>query len=243
MNVVGLGTDLVEVARFRLAMERRAKLPERLFSDAEREYAFRQKDPVKSLAARFGAKEAVMKAMGVGLWKFKFRDVEVVRAKSGAPSVALHGRAAEMAARAWHRRVAPVADPHGDDGDGGRARAREHRGGDVKPILTPEQMGEADRRTIEAGTPVDVLMERAGEAVAWEARRLLGGAYGRRAVIVCGTGNNGGDGLVTARVLRGWGVRVDLLELGDDPTPETVDRAFGRARSRGRRDVRHRVPR
>jgi holo-[acyl-carrier protein] synthase len=38
-----------------------------------------------------------MKAMGVGLWKFKFRDVEVVRAKSGAPSVALTGRAAEMA--------------------------------------------------------------------------------------------------------------------------------------------------
>lgn len=96
--LVGLGTDLVEVARFRLAMERRAGLPERLFSDAEREYAFRQKDPVKSLAARFGAKEAVMKAMGVGLWKFKLRDVEVVRARSGAPSVALHGKAATMAA-------------------------------------------------------------------------------------------------------------------------------------------------
>ncbi len=106
MDVVGLGTDLVEVARFRLAMERRAALPERLFSDAEREYAFRQHDPSKSLAARFGAKEAVMKAMGVGLWKFKFRDVEVVRAKSGAPSVALTGRAAEMADErgivGWH---------------------------------------------------------------------------------------------------------------------------------------------
>ena len=84
ISIVGVGTDLVEVARFRLALERRARLAERLFSDAEREYAFRQKDPAKSLAARFGAKEAVMKAMGVGLWKFKFRDVEVVRAKSGA---------------------------------------------------------------------------------------------------------------------------------------------------------------
>jgi holo-[acyl-carrier protein] synthase len=95
--IIGLGTDLVEVARFRLAMERRAGLPERLFSDAEREYAFRQKDPAKSLAARFGAKEAVMKAMGVGLWKFKLRDIEVVRAKSGAPSVTLHRKAATMA--------------------------------------------------------------------------------------------------------------------------------------------------
>jgi holo-[acyl-carrier protein] synthase len=107
VEIVGLGTDLVEVARFRLAMERRGeRLGERLFSDAERAYAYRQKDPSKSLAARFGAKEAVMKAMGVGLWKFKLRDVEVVRAKSGAPSVALHGRAAEMAAErgvsAWH---------------------------------------------------------------------------------------------------------------------------------------------
>jgi holo-[acyl-carrier protein] synthase len=99
VHIVGLGTDLVEVSRFRLAMERRgARLGERLFSDDERAYAGKQKDPAKSLAARFGAKEAVMKAMGVGLWKFKLRDVEVVRAKSGAPSVALYGRAAEMAA-------------------------------------------------------------------------------------------------------------------------------------------------
>ena len=99
MHIIGLGTDLVEVSRFRLAMERRGeRLNERLFSDDERAYAAKQKDAAKSLAARFGAKEAVMKAMGVGLWKFKLRDVEVVRAKSGAPSVALHGRAAEMAA-------------------------------------------------------------------------------------------------------------------------------------------------
>jgi holo-[acyl-carrier protein] synthase len=99
VHIVGVGTDLVEISRFRLAMERRGeRLNERLFSDAEREYAARQKDPSKSLAARFGAKEAVMKAMGVGLWKFKLRDVEVARAKSGAPTVLLHGRAAEMAA-------------------------------------------------------------------------------------------------------------------------------------------------
>jgi holo-[acyl-carrier protein] synthase len=106
MQLIGIGTDLVEVERFRLAMQRRAKLPERLFSDDEREYAFRQKDPAKNLAARFGAKEAVMKAMGVGLWKFKLRDVEVVRRKGGAPVVLLHGRAAEMAeergVQAWH---------------------------------------------------------------------------------------------------------------------------------------------
>lgn len=97
-GVRGLGSDLVDVARFRTAMERRAGLPERLFSDGERAYADGLGDPVKSLAARFGAKEAVMKAMGVGLWQFPFRDVEVVRLESGAPTVVLHERAAALAA-------------------------------------------------------------------------------------------------------------------------------------------------
>ena len=105
-GIVGLGTDLVEVERFRLAMQRRAALPARLFSPDEQSYAFRQRDPAKSLAARFAAKEAVMKALGVGLWKFKFRDVEVVRLPGGRPTIALHGRAAEMAAArdvgTWH---------------------------------------------------------------------------------------------------------------------------------------------
>jgi holo-[acyl-carrier protein] synthase len=106
VQVIGLGTDLVDVARMRLALERRAGLAERLFSDDERAYAFRQRDPAKSLAARFGAKEAVMKALGVGLWRFAFRDVEVVRQPSGAPTLALYGKAAELAAKrgvhAWH---------------------------------------------------------------------------------------------------------------------------------------------
>ena len=97
-GVVGIGTDLVEVARFRLALDRRPALAERLFSDDERAYAYRFKDPTKSLAARFGAKEAVMKAMGVGLWKFAMRDVEVIRLRSGEPTLALYDKAAELAA-------------------------------------------------------------------------------------------------------------------------------------------------
>jgi hydroxyethylthiazole kinase-like uncharacterized protein yjeF len=85
----------------------------------------------------------------------------------------------------------------------------------LRPVLTPEQMAEADRRTIDAGTPVEVLMDRAGRAVAWAVRqRWMGsGTYGKHAVVVCGKGNNGGDGLVAARVLESWGVRVDLFKL------------------------------
>ena len=97
--VLGIGVDLVECDRFRLALERRARIGERLFSDAEREYAYRHKEPVPHLAARFAVKEAVMKAMGVGLWKFAMRDVEVVRLPSGQPEVALHAKASELAAQ------------------------------------------------------------------------------------------------------------------------------------------------
>src|SRR5918996_3477468 len=106
MTIVGVGTDLVEIDRFRLAMQRRARLPERLFSDDERAYAFRHHDPVPRLAVRFAAKEAVMKALGVGLGAFKLRDVEVTRRKGGAPKLVLRGKAAAPAEQrgvtGWH---------------------------------------------------------------------------------------------------------------------------------------------
>jgi holo-[acyl-carrier protein] synthase len=107
LGIRGLGTDLVEIERFRLALRRRASLSERLFTDAEQAYAFGHHDPVQRLAVRFGAKEAVMKALGAGLGAFAFREVEVVRDDdSGAPALALHGAAAALAdergVRAWH---------------------------------------------------------------------------------------------------------------------------------------------
>ena len=97
-GLLGLGTDLVEVERFRLAVSRRTALADRLFSDDEQAYAAGQHDPVKSLAARFAAKEAVMKALGVGLGSFALRDVEVQRDDhSGAPRLVLHGHADALA--------------------------------------------------------------------------------------------------------------------------------------------------
>lgn len=103
---LGIGTDLVEVDRFRLALERRPRIAERLFSEAERAYAFRHREPVPPLAARFAAKEAVMKALGVGLWKFAMRDVEVHKRGSGQPELVLSGKAAGLATArgvtTWH---------------------------------------------------------------------------------------------------------------------------------------------
>ncbi|MGH2692397.1 MAG: NAD(P)H-hydrate dehydratase [Actinomycetota bacterium] len=83
------------------------------------------------------------------------------------------------------------------------------------PLLTSAETQALDRETEERGTPVDILMERAGVAVARAASQMAGGAYGCRAVVICGKGNNGGDGIVAARHLVRWGMAVDVFLLAD----------------------------
>jgi holo-[acyl-carrier protein] synthase len=90
-----VGIDLLEIARLERALERRPRLAERLFTEAERRYAAGRARPGQHLAARFCAKEAVAKALGLEAWSF--RDVEVV-ATATAPEVTLRGAAAERAA-------------------------------------------------------------------------------------------------------------------------------------------------
>ncbi|MGZ8733596.1 MAG: NAD(P)H-hydrate dehydratase [Acidimicrobiia bacterium] len=99
----------------------------------------------------------------------------------------------------------------------------------MNALLTPEEMGAADERTVAGGTPAATLMERAGRAVARAVRSELGGTYGRRVVVVCGRGNNGADGVVAARVLQGWGVRVDVFRLEDGLDRVACARALARA--------------
>ena len=87
--MIGIGLDVVELDRFRLALARTPGLRQRLFRPDERAYAELRHDPTERYAVRFAAKEAVMKALGCGLGMVAMIDIEVVRAESGAPSVRL----------------------------------------------------------------------------------------------------------------------------------------------------------
>jgi len=99
----------------------------------------------------------------------------------------------------------------------------------VIPVVTPAEMRAIDEAAPE---PVEVLVERAGEATARAALDLLGGTYGRRVVVVAGKGNNGADGRSAARRLGRRGVRVQELAAGDlpaelPPADLVVDAAYG----------------
>jgi len=99
MSVRGIGVDVLNVARMAEIAERRGDaFLRRVFTPDEIAYCLRHKNPAPSLSARFAAKEAVIKALGMG-WQHGMRwtDIEVVRAPNGKPSLALHGATAEVA--------------------------------------------------------------------------------------------------------------------------------------------------
>ncbi len=91
------------------------------------------------------------------------------------------------------------------------------------PVLFPDEV-----RALDAAAPVsnEVLIERAGHAVAVEALRMLGGAYGRRVVVVAGPRANGADALVAARLLERRGVRVQIIRVDrNSPPPVRLPRS------------------
>ena len=100
MSIVGVGIDVVDVARLERALARTPRLSQRLFTDGERAHG-----RAESLAARFAAKEAVAKALGApgGL---RWRDAEVVSDPGGRPHLVLHGGVAQEAhaqgISTWH---------------------------------------------------------------------------------------------------------------------------------------------
>jgi holo-[acyl-carrier protein] synthase len=90
-----VGIDLLEIERLERALSRTPRLAQRLFTDGELAYAASRGRPAQHLAARFCAKEAVAKALGVQSWNF--HEVEVIGG-GGPPAVRLSGTAASRAA-------------------------------------------------------------------------------------------------------------------------------------------------
>jgi holo-[acyl-carrier protein] synthase len=99
-GVVGVGIDVVEVRRMARALERTTGFADRCFTDAEQATCRRHHDAAASFAARFAAKEAVLKALGLGIFAVPLVDIEVVGGAGTAPSVVLSGAAASAAAAA-----------------------------------------------------------------------------------------------------------------------------------------------
>jgi holo-[acyl-carrier protein] synthase len=116
MPIVGIGTDLARIERFRtFVVNKKTALLGRLFTLGEREYAFAKKDPAPHLAARFAAKESCLKAFGLGLREgIGWHDMEVVPDELGRPDLHLSGRAAEIAAV---KQVKVVHLSYSHDGD------------------------------------------------------------------------------------------------------------------------------
>ena len=105
--IVGVGVDVVEIARVARALERHPRFAERVFTKAEREASGRRGVGAAAyLAKRWAAKEAVSKALGVGFSGFAYTEIEILNQRSGAPSVNLSGElagwAAALGVTAWH---------------------------------------------------------------------------------------------------------------------------------------------
>jgi len=104
--IIGVGVDIIEVSRIAAAVAHPRtgeRFRQRVFTPGEDEYCGRRRNnAAHSYAARFAAKEAVMKALGAG---FSWQDIEVMRHRGAAPTIVLHGRAAAHAATLGIRRL------------------------------------------------------------------------------------------------------------------------------------------
>ena len=227
--ITGIGTDLVEIARVQKAIGRSSFL-EKVYTEKERELI-----AVRGVraATHFAAKEAVAKAFGCGFAGVAPKEIEILRQSSGMPYVVLHGRAKEKAETLGITTISlSLTDTkgfaqayvicEGEESSGtvdvalrkgcsktlsGRCLSIEEAG---LPVLDAAGMKEADRITIEeVGIPSLVLMERAALAVAERVK-----AYAEKSTrigVLCGTGNNGGDGVAVARLLKEEGYEATIL--------------------------------
>ena len=214
-RVTRVGVDMIEIGRIREALERYTGFRDRCFTAAEQAYCDARKNPAQHYAARFAGKEAVGKALGLGVARlFAWRDIEI--AGRPKPSVTLSGRVEQ-----WAERV--EAGPIDLSMSHSRELASAVCGSltDVfEPFYTADEM-----RAAEEGHDVEELMRRAGAAVAEEVLRRFP------------------DGLVVRRGLRRRCKRRRRSDRSRAPPRSRLGGArTRRGRRRDRRAVRHRLP-
>ncbi len=127
MDILGIGVDLVEVARIERAMARHEGFVSRVFSPRERERCESCKRPGRRYAACFAAKEAAAKALGTGIRGFSWPELEMLTAENGVPYMELSGHAREVASR---RGVEAIMVSVSHSGDMAVAVAQAIGGGD-----------------------------------------------------------------------------------------------------------------
>ena len=226
--IAGIGTDLVEIARVQKAIGRSAFL-KRVYTEKERELI-----AVRSVraASNFAAKEAVAKALGCGFAGIAPAEIEILRDDSGMPYVILHGRAKKKAEEKGICRiqisltdtaeyaqayvVCETEETSNGESTGQSVGTVAKKGvsetDTCVPVLDAAGMKEVDRITIEeVGIPSLVLMERAALAVTECVKKY--GKPEKRIGVLCGTGNNGGDGVAVARLLTEAGYVADVLVM------------------------------
>lgn len=100
MPIVGLGTDIVEIARIDKQLEHSERLAHRILTESEMQTYLQHKFKARFLAKRFAAKEAAVKALGVGIGHgVGFQDVEVINLASGQPTLRFYGKFADLCAQ------------------------------------------------------------------------------------------------------------------------------------------------
>jgi len=160
-------------------------------------------NPARAIIARFGGVRALSRLLDLPSTTVQgWHERGVIPAR----------RQADLLTAAARAEIALGPDDFFKVADAMRPRPTEARATLGPEVLTVAEMVEADRRTIAGGTPGMALMEAAGAAVAGEVLRRF---PDRPAIVLCGPGNNGGDGFITARLLREAGCPVRVALLGD----------------------------
>ncbi len=95
-SIAGMGVDIVEIERFKNAMNRHPGLIHRVFTEKEKSYCLSRKKPSRHFAVRFANKEAVLKALKTGRRGIGWRDVEVTKTQSGSPKIELMNSAKDL---------------------------------------------------------------------------------------------------------------------------------------------------